>query len=390
VHFNTPLKIDNHCSNEVSSPVESGLVKTILRMGSVLVFISTLGLLYYISPQTNANVSGGEFIAYNSSKANSIIHELCASVKNGKYTGDFCNYICSDAHNWSIVDFHEGGSKSVIKFRDNGKDIIMKMHHPFAHEYDTIDDRVSEDELTDKVLEIVNEHVRLGWAKKYKSHLLRRLWPTYKSTQPLSIAERRSLWALLQQNEFINMRLLPLSRVTPQVIATCGHAYRSEYLIPFKMKSYYMSLKAKILIHLMGTLKLFDEFLNEPLQWCDVKFENLGLSADYPKRFVVMDNDMLFTESKLNSMLMSQRCENDTQCSFFDCESICLVERGHCSKRVNDNIDVFCKKLISQLFNNFWSKSNKYLAACHTEGPVNTTKRLNELRLVWSWTLSDI
>lgn len=47
-----------------------------------------------------------------------------------------------------------------------------------------------------------------------------------------------------------------------------------------------MNLKAKILLHLMGTLKLFDEFLNEPLQWCDTKFDNLGLAADYPKRFI--------------------------------------------------------------------------------------------------------
>lgn len=47
-----------------------------------------------------------------------------------------------------------------------------------------------------------------------------------------------------------------------------------------------MNLKAKILFHLMGTLKLFDEFLNEPLQWCDIKFDNLGLAADYPKRLV--------------------------------------------------------------------------------------------------------
>lgn len=45
-----------------------------------------------------------------------------------------------------------------------------------------------------------------------------------------------------------------------------------------------MNLKAKILVHLMGMLKLFDEFLNEPLQWCDVKFDNLALAAEYPKR----------------------------------------------------------------------------------------------------------
>lgn len=49
-----------------------------------------------------------------------------------------------------------------------------------------------------------------------------------------------------------------------------------------------MNLKAKILIHLMGTLKLFYTFFNESLQWCDVKFENLGLSAKYPKRLLFL------------------------------------------------------------------------------------------------------
>lgn len=70
-----------------------------------------------------------------------------------------------------------------------------------------------------------------------------------------------------------------------QIVGTCGHFYQVEHLVPFRMKGYYKKLKTKILIHLMGTLKLFEEFLNDPLQWCDVKFDNLGLAADYPKRF---------------------------------------------------------------------------------------------------------
>lgn len=68
-----------------------------------------------------------------------------------------------------------------------------------------------------------------------------------------------------------------------------------------------MGLKAKILVHLMGTLKLFFEFLNEPLQWCDVDFSNLGLSAAKPKRFVVLDAGMGWL------------CER-TQCDFYDWE----------------------------------------------------------------------
>lgn len=120
-----------------------------------------------------------------------------------------------------------------------------------------------------------------------------------------------------------------------------------------------MGLKAKILVHLMGTLKLFFEFLNEPLQWCDVDFSNLGLSASMPKRFVVLDAgmldfeffcypslvDMLYTESKLNSILESKHCTVDDDCNFFDCKAKCNNSSGFCGQRSNDNIDVSLKRL---------------------------------------------
>ncbi|CAK5068896.1 unnamed protein product [Meloidogyne enterolobii] len=274
----------------------------------------------------------------------------------------------------------------------NGADIIVKMQHPFMDQYDLQLDfnSASDEQFMDMVLDIVNDHLRLDWPRRYKKHLIRKLWPNYKDGLKLKESEKRTIWTLIQQNEYINQAVLQMSRVTPKILGVCGHSYQSEQLIPFRMKPYYLNLKAKILVHLMGTLKLFYEFLNEPLQWCDVKFENLGLSASYPKRFVMMDNDMLYTETKLTEILTSQSCLNDSDCGLFDCESRCNIESGFCSARTNDNVDVFCKKLVNQqLFGTFWSKSNKYLAACHQD-PVNASQRLNELRLVWSWTLSDV
>lgn len=141
--------------------------------------------------------------------------------------------------------------------------------------------------ITFQIVELVNAQVNLGWPVYYKKHLMKLLWPDYNTTQTLpqfTKADRNSLWSLLQQDEFVTLTLLPLSRVTAKVHGSCGHLYAVDTLLPFHMKGYYMGLKAKILVHLMGTLKLFFEFLNEPLQWCDVKFENLGLSAQFPKR----------------------------------------------------------------------------------------------------------
>ncbi|KAL3116773.1 hypothetical protein niasHT_004274 [Heterodera trifolii] len=351
---------------------------------------------------------------YNSSMANSIISALCAEWRVGHYSGDFCDTLCAGVddgigtlpRNWTLADYTRGGNKHVLKMRILGHDAVLKMQFPFADEYDQqIDfDRVDEEEFTDKLLDLVNLQLRLGWPRRYKRHLLRRIWPPLADDdgavpagsargrqrwRALDAAEKRSVWALLQQDEFINSALLQLSRVTPKLLGVCGHAYLVEYLVPFRMKPYYLNLKAKILVHLMGTLKLFNEFLNEPLHWCDVKFDNLGLSANYPKRFVMMDSDLMFTQSRLNAMLQAQQCSNDTECGLFDCASQCNTTTGHCTGRTNDNVDVFCRKLIvQQLFGNFWTKSNRYLAACHENATAES--RLKSLQMVWAWSLSDV
>ncbi|KAH7723837.1 Protein C53D5.1 d [Aphelenchoides avenae] len=360
------------------------------RMTIFAVCVVVFYLLYSSFSTTSAASNSAQPTPsnFNATKANTIIRTLCDDYSKGQVSGDLCLPLCGAA-NWTLLDFYEGGSKNVLKLSMDGKDTILKMDQQFSRQYEQIDARVSEEEFSEKAVEIVNDQLHMGWPERYRKHLLRQLWPAYKADKTLSDADKRSIWYLLQQEEFINFRLLHPSRVTPKVFRTCGHVYEVEYLIPFRMKGYYMNLKAKILVHLMGTLKLFYEFLNEPLQWCDVKFENLGLSASYPKRFVVMDGDMLYTESKLRDMLTTKKCVTDNECNFFDCESRCDNTTGFCTDRLNDNIDVFCKKLVTRLFGTFWTKSNRYLAACH-EQPLDRAKRLADLRLVWAWSFSDI
>jgi hypothetical protein len=87
---------------------------------------------------------------------------------------------------------------------------------------------------------LVNEQTKLGFPVKYKRHLIKTLWPDYdidRKGPQLSETDRASLWALLQQDEFITFSLLPLSRVTTQVTGVCGHFYAVSPVLPFRMKS---------------------------------------------------------------------------------------------------------------------------------------------------------
>ncbi|TKR94943.1 hypothetical protein L596_009169 [Steinernema carpocapsae] len=361
----------------------------------VVFFLLYSGLSGSLGASANSN-RGAEKEKFNYTRASEILDKLCDSYSSGQVTGSACERICVH-RNYTIKNLYEG-SKTVLTLRDQDKDFILKSAKADLHDFDDIDARVDEEHFTDKIVEAVNDQLMLGFPISYKNHLLKLLWPIERGNSsvgrrqkrpPLTDAERRSLWALVQQEEYLNFRILPLSRVVPKILGTCGHFYQPEHLVAFHMKGYYMNLKAKILVHLMGTLKLFYEFLNEPLQWCDVKFDNLGLSSEYPKRFMIMDSDMLYTESKLKKLLTSRRCKSDDDCMFFDCHSQCNNTTGFCSERTNDNIDVFCTKLVTQLFGKFWTKSNRYLAACH-DASHNSTQRLADLRLVWSWNLSDV
>ncbi|EFO18531.2 hypothetical protein LOAG_09964 [Loa loa] len=364
------------------------------KPGLIMVFLFSLLTLYLIYSNWNSSAVLQTDVAStvapsNQSRAHKILLDLCKAYAEQKVSGDLCNRLCYHKK-WNILDIYEG-NKIVITIKDGGQEIILKSQHSHIDEFEHLDPRVNESLFFDAILGTVNYNLRLGWPSHYKHHLIEILWPMYvrKGRDSLSEADRRSLWALLSQDEYITFKVLPLTRVTPKIIGTCGHFYQVETLVPFHMKGYYMNLKAKILFHLMGTLKLFDEFLNEPLEWCDIKFDNLGLAADYPKRFMIMDADMLYTKSRLNAILTNRVCKQDTDCHYFDCHAKCNNGTGFCTDRTNSNLEVFCDKLIYQLYGKFWTKSNRYLAACR-DTSLTFEQRIADLRLLWSWNFSDV
>ncbi|CAJ0946431.1 unnamed protein product, partial [Mesorhabditis belari] len=368
------------------------------RVGRLCIFLMIILAFYLfylalIQSDPSRSVNGfGEVpspkISFNASRPIEILSTLCAAYSRHEVSGDACMRLCFK-DKWEVTEFYEG-NKVVIVVKDGGQQAVFKSSHPFIDDFRPVASDENEDAFTDHVLDRVNDLLRLGWPSHYKRHLVETVWPSLLRTpgQPLTKADRTSLAALLQQEEYITFRVIPLSRVTPKVIGTCGHFYQTETLVAFRMKGYYMNLKGKILVHLMGTLKLFYEFLNEPLQWCDARFDNLGLSADYPKRFVIMDGDLLYTESRLNALFHQKPCASDEDCVIGDCKARCTADMV-CGNRMNENLDVFCEKLVNPMFGSSWSKGNKYLAACH-DSTTNFTKKLNELRLTWSWSLSEV
>ncbi|PAV82428.1 hypothetical protein WR25_27252 [Diploscapter pachys] len=247
-------------------PERLAALNPLLRLILLVIGMLCVILILVFANISNNSVSSGNLhdIAavtpregINVSRAQEILTALCDAYRDGLVSGDSCNRLCF-TRKWTVTDYYEA-HKTVIVLKDGGQMTVYKSEQPFYTDFPQIDNSKSYEQYSDMVSPM-------------------------SAGEGMTQRDRTSLSTLIQQPEFILFRLLPLTRVTPKLIGTCGHMYEVESLVAFRMKGYYMNLKGKILVHLMGTLKLLYEFLNEPLQWCAVKFENLGLSADYPKR----------------------------------------------------------------------------------------------------------
>ncbi|CEF65846.1 Protein FAM69C [Strongyloides ratti] len=328
----------------------------------------------------------------NSTEAINILQHLCNDYKSNILTGDICSELCNIFSLSNSIKYEFGKNKHIIFLTLNTTTRIFKTSKKYFYQYKSLENNIKNEDFIRLILEIINNHTMLGFPLSYSNHIINMIYPPYKnrSDKILTDSERQTIWRLIQQPEYINYKILKLSRVFPTIVSSCGHLYEVENVVPFKMKTYYMTLKNKILIHLMGTAKLFYEFLNEPLEWCDVKFNNLGLSQNYGKRFLILDADKLYTKSKLENIFGNLSCSSDNDCSLGDCLSKCNNITNTCyNQRINENLDIFCNKLITPLYGRYFNKNNKFLMACFGTGG-DKLKRLNELRLAWAWNLPDV
>ncbi|PIK58599.1 Uncharacterized protein C18orf51 [Apostichopus japonicus] len=84
----------------------------------------------------------------------------------------------------------------------------------------------------------------------------------------------------------------------------------------------------------------------EETHMCDVKAENFGVGDNLEVK--VIDGDMIFSSSKMKSILEEEDCSKHSDCDFFDCEGICEVSKGRCTnRRRNFNIQVLCRDIFN-------------------------------------------
>lgn len=193
----------------------------------------------------------------------------------------------------------------------------------------------------------------------------------------------KNLALLLSQEEYLFSKYFAGKNNTLNVYGTCGHFYAIEHAesLGSQVKDMNANDRKKLAVKFLDLVKNFDtqylpnyvkvsqktdlankriETFQEsqtgmsiPMQICDVKLENFGLTSEGELK--VIDLDMIHPDSFLYN---PKYCEKHEDCHFFDCKSYCDLAKRKCHQnRINDNLQAVCEKI----FNNQYFKEDALL-----------------------------
>ncbi|KAM9226181.1 divergent protein kinase domain 1C [Dugong dugon] len=296
-----------------------------------------------------------------------ILAALCRDYQGGVLTGDLCEDLCVAGELvYERCLYYERGKK-VLQADWRGRPVILKSKKEAFSSFQPLS--LLEEAAVEEghgfpeaeLLLLVAGEVKSALGLELANSSLGPLWPGQGG--PGWHGQVASLWALVQQEEFLYLSLLHgLSHHVLPVLGSCGHFYAVELLAAGSPHLHTLFPLGKavgarggqawavgsIALSFLDMVRHFDHDFSHCLHLCDVKPENFAIRSDFT--VVAIDVDMAFFEPKMREIL-EQNCTGDEDCNFFDCFSKCDLRANKCgAQRVNSNLQVICDKIFRHWF----------------------------------------
>ena len=116
----------------------------------------------------------------------------------------------------------------------------------------------------------------------------------------------KTMWALVQDDEYVFSRLSQKLQLFPKIYGSCGSLYVVEEVEPleFRPASWGKEIsfknfakRAAVAMEVMDFLEELDTVFDEPIHLCDIKTSHFGISKDGRVNFI--DLDSIFAKSIL-------------------------------------------------------------------------------------------
>ncbi|XP_077983509.1 divergent protein kinase domain 1C-like [Glandiceps talaboti] len=331
-----------------------------------------------------------------------LLQTLCDLYQANKIDGNLCPNLCTEhsIQYKSCLYFKRG--KKVMLMDWNQEDVILKAKHSnldaFYHllvKFTQNDKTVTHIPDVETFKKFVHDSVYFAFGRSQefdKIELLKRMWTkNIESVESMTLAEKESLWSLLQQDEYIYMKYFN-DKHLPKVFGSCGHFYAMEYIPTGKMLNpSILSLeenfnaapwpnRARIALGFLDLIANLDNAYGDVMHLCDVKNENFGVRKDFS--IVAIDIDMAFLNKHMEETLAQPNCTTNEECDFFDCHGNCDMKTKKCTKdRKDHNLQAICRKIFMSK-NGFpgllrypppsiYEKVNELLQKCVVESDFN-------------------
>ncbi|KAK4877125.1 hypothetical protein RN001_009631 [Aquatica leii] len=300
------------------------------------------------------------------------INKMCDLFKKGRAEGNLCVPLCDSQEQFSFSCQAYHSTKEAV-FRVAWGDIrfVLKSaisNIPALHWYDN------------GALKYPSEKEFLSTVRAVTKNMLNYTLPNttlYKlaflkpKSREMDIKIRRiemdNIWILIQDNEYLMSKAYSDRDIFPQVMGTCGPYFGLEYVQP--LSEPYSILydddtkdnwkkNVKLSMMIMEIIEELDNNFVQPLHLCDAKLRDFGVTDIENGKAKILDLDTVYPKSIVSRFIKDiDKCNDDTDCKYYDCRGRCNKDTQKCSKSLtNNNLQLVCEKVFLG-----WKMSNRIL-----------------------------
>ncbi|KAK8778550.1 hypothetical protein V5799_020104 [Amblyomma americanum] len=284
---------------------------------------------------------------------------ICDAYRKGEISGNLCTHLCSrDISDIQCQNQHIG-KDIVFTAIWNSKPVVVKAKKRLITSLDPVywvdNNKLNHYPDNATFTRMVNSQI---------SYVFRRnsTWVETFYGKQFSIAEMNSIYALLQQTEYLFTLALEGLNVAPKILGTCGHAYAVEFLSPLETRfssghrdatASSFKDRAMIALRILNTLDILENAMEEEIHQCDMKSNHFGVDAKGLVKMLDLDAFGLHSTVQAN-IASSGHCDVDKDCDFFDCAGRCN-SLGQCDAVVlNNNLQRICRNVfLGNLFGRY-------------------------------------
>ncbi|KAK2188463.1 hypothetical protein NP493_131g01028 [Ridgeia piscesae] len=287
-----------------------------------------------------------------------ITNRVCEQYKAGLISGKLCDNLCN-LRDISLRSFiiQSNGCRAV----DLGETFVRVPYDYFLGEtlpmYGTPEQGTRLEQFQRMVDGFLQAKLDIGDHSKLRDYIIN--LGDVNNDAKLSLAEAKTIWSLLQQNEFFVAVIFRAESHIPSVVDFCGAIYRTEYVNYTKLyepdniamhRRWFgprfpkWAARAKVVLGLLEfTMEAYQHGSDGSFYMCSTNSTNVGFTDAHDVK--LLDTSKLLSHQDLRAFVGGKTCATSADCSYTPhCTTRCDTRAHTCTAELErPNLHLVCR-----------------------------------------------